>query len=112
MALNEQPLRPRLTRRLTPRQQKAFRIPLKLDFDPELAHGRTQLALIGPDRPGLLARVALVFHNLGIRVHAARIATFGERAEDFFELSDPADQPLQGSAQLALATALRSALES
>lgn len=112
MALDEQPLRPRPTRRLTPRQQKAFRIPLKLDFDPELAHGRTQLALIGPDRPGLLARVALVFHTLGIRVHAARIATFGERAEDFFELSDPADQPLEDSAQLALATALRAALES
>lgn len=110
MALNEHPLKPRLTRRITPRQQKAFRIPLKLDFDTELAHGRTQLALIGPDRPGLLARVALVFHTQGIRVHAARIATFGERAEDFFELSDALDQPLDDSTRQALKEQLQLAL--
>ena len=29
-----------------------------------------------------------------LRVHDARIATFGERAEDFFLITDERDQPL------------------
>ena len=49
-------------------------------------------------RPPNLARIALVFLQLGIRLHAAKIATLGERVEDVFfvtaldgsPLSDPA----------------------
>ena len=36
----------------------------------------------------------------------ARIATFGERAEDFFEITDESDRPLSADAQEALRTAL------
>ena len=41
-----------------------------------------------------------------MRVHDARIATFGERAEDFFVISDESDRPLDESAQQALRAAL------
>ncbi|HTM28754.1 MAG TPA: hypothetical protein VL097_05295, partial [Rhodanobacter sp.] len=46
------------------------------------------------DRPGLLAAVAQVILDAGARVHDARIATFGERVEDFFLLSDRHNAPL------------------
>jgi [protein-PII] uridylyltransferase len=39
---------------------------------------------------------------VGVRVHDARIATFGERVEDFFELTDRHDAPLSGELQDAL----------
>ena len=46
------------------------------------------------DQPGLLARVGQVFLQQEIEVHAARITTLGERAEDMFYISDQQDKPL------------------
>jgi len=40
------------------------------------------------DRPGLLSRLATAIADSGVQVHDARIATFGERVEDTFLLSD------------------------
>ena len=74
------------------RQQRHFQMTPKISFDD--AGDRTQLALVGTDRPGLLAAVAQVILDAGIRVHDARIATFGERVEDFFLLSDRHNAPL------------------
>jgi [protein-PII] uridylyltransferase len=42
-----------------------------------------------------------------IRLHDARIATFGERAEDFFQISDEANHAIVDDARLE---ALRAAL--
>jgi [protein-PII] uridylyltransferase len=39
-------------------------------------------------------------------VHDARIATFGERVEDFFQLTDRHDAPLDASRQERLLQAL------
>jgi [protein-PII] uridylyltransferase len=55
---------------------------------------RTQLALVCTDRPGLLAAVAQALAEAEVRVHDARIATFGERVEDFFQLTDRGNAPL------------------
>jgi [protein-PII] uridylyltransferase len=41
-----------------------------------------------------------------VRVHDARIATFGERVEDFFQLTDRANAPLDASRQERLLRAL------
>ena len=68
---------------------------------------RTQLILVCNDRPGLLAQVASVLHSHKVRVHDARIATFGERVEDFFELSDARNAPLSPPQCETLAAALR-----
>lgn len=94
MALAQKPLKPKLTKRLASRQQRQFRTPLKLGLEPVGVFGHQQLAVVCTDQPGILARIALVFHELGYRVHAARIATFGERVEDFFELSTTAPEPV------------------
>ena len=83
-------LRP--TRRAQPRHLRHFRVSPQLDFI-EIAGG-TRIGLVCTDRPGLLADLAGVLRAQGLRVHDARIATFGERAEDLFLVSDEHDQPL------------------
>jgi [protein-PII] uridylyltransferase len=87
LALSALPLKPRLTKRMATRQQKQFRTALKVALDPPDPRGRQTLSVICSDAPGVLARVALALNQLGLNVHAARIATFGERVEDFFEVS-------------------------
>ena len=93
-------------RRALTRQQRQFPIPTRLEFAPA-GTARTQLALTCADRPGLLAHVAQAFRESGVRVHDARIATFGERAEDVFTLSDADDAPLDDARIAALETAVR-----
>ena len=46
------------------------------------------ISIVCNDRPGLLADIARVLREQRLRVHDARIATFGERAEDMFQISD------------------------
>lgn len=86
------------------RHQKHFQMTPKISF--HAAGDRTQLALIGTDRPGLLAAVAQVMLATGVRVHDARIATFGERVEDFFQLTNRHDAPLDAAQQDRLLHAL------
>jgi [protein-PII] uridylyltransferase len=95
-----------LIRRPPPRALRHFPIPTRIEFHDEPASSRTQLALVCADRPGLLAGVAEVFRADNIRVHDARIATFGERVEDFFLITDRSNRPLDVRAQEALREAL------
>ncbi|MCG6117524.1 MAG: [protein-PII] uridylyltransferase [Aquimonas sp.] len=80
--------------RIVPRQLRHFRIPVQIEFSADPAQGRTRLTLVCTDRPGLLARAAAVLREHGVRLHDARIATFGERVEDFFQISDEQDRPI------------------
>ncbi|MDE3072261.1 MAG: [protein-PII] uridylyltransferase [Pseudomonadota bacterium] len=92
------------------RHQKHFQMTPKISF--HAAGGRTQLALVGTDRPGLLAAVAQVLLQTEVRVHDARIATFGERVEDFFLLTDRHNAPLDAAHQQRLLQALLSRIGS
>jgi [protein-PII] uridylyltransferase len=92
-----QPLQTSLMKRSVPRQLKHFYMAPHIDFN--VAGKRTQLALVCTDRPGLLATVAQTLNEAQVRVHDARIATFGERVEDFFEITDCHDAPLDEIAQ-------------
>jgi [protein-PII] uridylyltransferase len=96
-------------RRALPRQLKHFRIAASIEFAP--ADGRTQMTLVCSDRPGLLAQVAAVLREHRLRVHDARIATFGERVEDFFQLTDESDRALTDEQCERLRAALLTALE-
>ena len=86
------------------RHQKHFQMMPRISF--HAAGDRTQLALVGTDRPGLLAAVAQVMLGEDVRVHDARIATFGERVEDFFQLTDRHNAPLDAQQQERLLQAL------
>ncbi len=104
----------RPARRTLPRHLRHFRIAPKIGFD-ATDGARTTLSLVCTDRPGLLADVAEALRNQSMRVHDARIATFGERAEDVFQITaadaDGDDQPLDETRQQALSAALLACLE-
>jgi len=80
---------PRLPPRPPPRQARLFQTPTRVAFG-DAREGRTVLELVAGDRPGLLSEVGQVFEEFGLRVHAARITTVGERAEDTFYLTGAA----------------------
>ena len=63
------------------------------------------------DQPGLLSRVAAAIYQQNVQVHNARIATFGERVEDTFLVSDADHQPLTEDAMDALGESIRQHLE-
>lgn len=99
------------SRRTQPRYLKHFRIAPKIGLEPSSDGLRTRMSLICTDRPGLLADVTHVLRQQRVRVHDARIATFGERAEDLFLIADVDDGPLDEAQCEDLRTAVRAALD-
>jgi [protein-PII] uridylyltransferase len=87
---------------MLPRQLKHFKTPTRIEFNQQPDVQRTLMSLVCADRPGLLADIAYVLLQRRIRVHDARIATFGERAEDIFVLSDRDDRAITEPDELAL----------
>jgi [protein-PII] uridylyltransferase len=82
------PAQIRPAKHLLPSRLRHFKIATRIEFSQAKAADRTLMSLVCADRPGLLADIAYVLLQKKIRVHDARIATFGERAEDIFVLSD------------------------
>ncbi|MGE0336213.1 MAG: [protein-PII] uridylyltransferase [Gammaproteobacteria bacterium] len=76
------------------RRLQHFKFPASVEFAPDPAHHRTVMEVIATDRPGFLSVVGRAMQNCGVRLHDARIATIGERAEDYFYITDFADQPV------------------
>ena len=101
----------RTSRRAMPRQLRHFSFAPRVEFGETPDGRRTLLSLVAPDRPGLLSDVAQVLRAQELNVHDARIATFGERAEDLFQITDANGQPLAEETQQALRIALRACLE-
>ncbi len=99
------------SRRTQPRHLKHFRIAPRIGLEPAADGLSTRMSLICTDRPGLLADLTHVLRQQHIRVHDARIATFGERAEDMFLIADAQDRPLDGAQAEALRTALQASLD-
>ncbi len=99
---NPEAVRP--TRRALPSKLRHFNIAPRVEFS--AAGTLTRVTLVAGDRPGLLASVAQVFRVQRLRVHDARIATFGERVEDFFVISDANDRALDETTQQVLRDAL------
>lgn len=66
---------------------KQFPIQTRVSFDS--THGsNTAMEVIAQDQPGLLHRVARCLLSCKVRLVTAKIATFGERAEDIFFITD------------------------
>lgn len=97
---------PRVTRRPA-RQLRHFLIPTEVVFSSDMRRRYTIAQLVTVDRPGLLARVGRAFVECGLRILHARIATFGERVEDVFFITDQNDLPIDDESRL---TALQARL--
>jgi [protein-PII] uridylyltransferase len=77
------------------RQLKHFPIETEVLFREDEENQRTIMEVIAGDRPGLLAKIARALLECKILLQTAKIATFGERAEDIFFITDSNDHPLQ-----------------
>lgn len=75
------------------------------------ADGRTRLDVAATDRPGLLSAIAEAMVAEGLRLFDARIATFGQRVEDVFLISDAEGRALDSAACRALEEELRRRLD-
>jgi [protein-PII] uridylyltransferase len=104
----ERPRAP-LSRKL-PRRLRHFTSEPVVRFSDDPDGGGTVLHLKCNDQPGLLSRVAAAIYEQNVQVHNARIATFGERVEDTFLISDPDHRPLTPEAMEALAGGIRDRL--
>ncbi|WP_027873605.1 [protein-PII] uridylyltransferase [Spongiibacter marinus] len=85
---------PDLSSRRMPRQMRLFSTPTRTSMATDLNKGHTMLEVITPDRPGLLARLALIFNDYGVYLQNAKIATLGERVEDVFFVTDEHNRPI------------------
>ncbi|AMO56139.1 protein-PII uridylyltransferase [Endozoicomonas montiporae] len=85
---------PDLISRRTPRQLRHFarRPEVLISNIPGIR--RTLLEIKATDRPGLLAKIGRTFMSLNLQVHNAKIATFGEKVEDRFYITDDRQQPI------------------
>ncbi len=73
---------------------KAFHHPVEVSFVQDEANHRTLMSVTCTDRPGVLARVALALLECDVDLHNAKIATFGDRVEDVFFVTDRHGRPL------------------
>ncbi|MEM7469403.1 MAG: [protein-PII] uridylyltransferase, partial [Pseudomonadota bacterium] len=100
--------------RAASRALRHFDTPVKVDFEYDEAHRYTIMGVNAVDRPGLLSMIGQIMRKFGIQLHDARIATIGERAEDYFCITrDPeqdADQRASTDIPLALQQQLRDAI--
>jgi [protein-PII] uridylyltransferase len=76
------------------RRLQHFKFPASVAFAPDDLHQRTVMEVIATDRPGFLSVVGRAMQNFGVRLHDARIATIGERAEDYFYITDFSNRPV------------------
>lgn len=97
-AMREQLLNPRPGRDLNsarlPRQLKHFPIQTRVQFSPSPKKPLTIMEVTAQDRPGLLYQVALALQHCQANLVTAKVATFGERAEDLFFINTHDGQPV------------------
>ena len=103
----------RVVRRLLPRQLKQLTRRTQVRLHNPTGANHTELTIIASDRPGLLARIGLLFLELELTVLSARIVTLGERVEDVFYILGADGHPIQDKEQAyTLENTLRQRLDS
>ena len=97
--------------RRAPRQARMFNTPTQIALSIDERNRRSVLELTAGDRPGLLCEVGKVLMEEHVELHAAKIMTVGERAEDVFYLTDFDNRPLSQDAAERLRERLIIALD-
>ena len=92
-ALNEKVLKPKIVKKRLPRHLKHFQTTTEIGFNHDMSNRWTNLEIKTADRPGLLASICQVFLKHGALIKKARIATYGEKAEDRFSITSKQDTP-------------------
>jgi len=71
-----------------PRSAKHFKFPTRVSFEDNEIQKQTLMKVIAYDRPGLLSQIGSAMHTCAVTLHKAKIATYGEKAEDIFFITD------------------------
>jgi [protein-PII] uridylyltransferase len=83
-----------------PRVLKHFPIETRVAFSPSADKPLTIMEVVAQDRPGLLYQIALALQHCRVNLVAAKVSTYGERAEDIFFLNTRDGRPLTDPEQL------------
>ncbi|WP_018691081.1 [protein-PII] uridylyltransferase [Algicola sagamiensis] len=89
-------------KRLSRRIKSFTNVRPQVDFLPTTQKNHTMVEITALDMPGLLAQIIQVFHQCRLVVHSAKITTVGERAEDYFLVSNEDNTPLDTKQQYYL----------
>jgi [protein-PII] uridylyltransferase len=92
-----------------PRRLRHFLTRAEILIEP--AGELTRLEIATTDRPGLLSAIAEALLAADLRLHDARVATFGQRVEDVFTVSDRAGRALDPARAGELEVRLRERLD-
>ena len=84
-----------------PRQAKHFKFPTEITFEDDTKNMRTVMNIKAYDRPGLLSRIGAALASCKVQILNAKIATYGERAEDIFYISNFDGQAIKDPNELA-----------
>ena len=102
---------PRAEARLS-RQQKHFPVETRINFSPSANGLQTIVEVSAQDRPGLLHHIAMALAACRLTIVTARIATYGERAEDIFFVTDRNGDPIEdGEKQREIEEQIRQRLD-
>lgn len=101
----------KLRSRPLPRRMRQFKVRTQVNFLPGKRKQGSMVELLTLDSPGLLARVGQVVDSCGLTIHAAKITTVGEKAEDLFLLANSDGTALSESQQQEFRTNLTQALD-
>lgn len=82
------------------RRLKHFPIATDITFRSDPRNLITIMEVITRDQPGLLARIAMALVQCKVEILNAKIATFGERAEDIFYITNENHDPIRSVAEL------------
>ncbi len=95
-----------------PRVLRHFPIATRVGFSIAPNGQQTMMEVVAQDRPGLLYQVALALQECRARLVTAKVATYGERAEDIFYISDREGQPIApGERQACLEDGIKQRLD-
>ena len=97
--LNQPDQGPTPVQRQMTRQLKHFNIQTRVVFHEDPHQEHSIMEVITSDRPGLLSRIAQAMAQCDVRLKTAKIATFGERVEDIFFITNELGKPLDDDRQ-------------
>jgi [protein-PII] uridylyltransferase len=85
------------------RKIKPFAVKPKVEFISSTHKNSTTVEITALDVPGLLLHIGHIFQQCQLFIHAARITTIGEKAEDMFVLSTTENKALDHEQRTQLA---------
>lgn len=88
--------------RFNPRKLKHFPIPTRVTFSQDEYNERSIMEVTATDRAGFLSAIGQALGQCDIKILGAKIATYGERIEDIFFITDLDDNMIKDEEQFQL----------